>query len=211
MLNKLLLETIGTSDKQCTFMHNVHVLERFKYGSHGDHMKKESATLNQLIWIWDLCLRRNSAKATDWTFDDKETFEEVTKNEQRSLLLSKKSCFKCTDYLRYIKASTRGKGEVTMTYQCPHCHSLPVENYIWCVTYEVMIREVWRKYDWKQYWKQSNKILVMQTDESDERVKSLWSVHAFHRTYARIWSMRSNYRRISKKMETTWNILWSWS
>ena len=58
-----------------------------------------------------------------------------------------------------------------MTYLCPHCNSFP-----WMSTFggslgekahKLVVRDLWRKY----YWKQPNRLLVVQTGESVNQAK----------------------------------------
>ena len=84
-----------------------------------------------------------------------------------------------TDYLRRVIAPTGVQGRVTMSYLCPHCHSFPMEDYVWWVSgekkaFKLVARDLWRKnYDWKQ----SNRLLVVQTGESVHQAK-VFRAHA---------------------------------
>ena len=41
---------------------------------------------------------------------------------------------KSTDFLKRIIVPVGGRGGVTPAYVCPHCHSYPLEDYIWWVS-----------------------------------------------------------------------------
>ena len=41
---------------------------------------------------------------------------------------------KSTDFLRRIIVLVEGQGGVTLSYVCPHCHRVPIEDYIWFVS-----------------------------------------------------------------------------
>ena len=48
--------------------------------------------------------------------------------------LCRKYLRKSTDFLRRVIAPVGGMGGVTLSYNCPHCHRFPLEDYIWWVS-----------------------------------------------------------------------------
>ena len=80
------------------------------------------------------------------------------------------------DYLRRIIAPVGGQGGVTMSYFCPHCNRITLEDYIWC---SVRRHTNWwcvicgEKYDWKQ----PNRLLIVQTGDSIGQAK-VFKAHA---------------------------------
>ena len=101
----------------------------------------------------------------------------MAKDEARKLSTVQEIMIRSTDYLRRIIAPAGRQGGVTMSYLCPHCNSFPMEDCVWWVsgekTYKLVVRDLWRKYDWKQ----PNRLLVVQTGESVNQAK-VFRAHA---------------------------------
>ena len=102
-------------------------------------------------------------KASERTFNSiKEAFELVAQDETEKMSIKKEIVLRSTDCLRRIVAPVGVQGGVTMSYLCPNCNSLPLENYVWWVSGR-KIRKWWcatcgEKYDWRS----PNRLLVVQ-------------------------------------------------
>ena len=119
-------------------------------------------------------------RVLEWAFDRiKEVLEKVAnegskKTEHRPRNHDKKHRLPATHH----RASGR-HGGVTMSYLCPHCDSFPLEDNVWCVSVREGRNNWWcaicqEKYDWKQ----SNRLLVVQTGESVNQAK-VFRAHAW--------------------------------
>ena len=87
-------------------------------------------------------------KASEWAFDRiEEAFELVAQDEAEKMSIVKEIMLRSTEYLRRIIAPVGGQGGVTMSYLCPHCNSLPLEDYVglWEKINKVVVRDLWRK------------------------------------------------------------------
>ena len=93
--------------------------------------------------------------------------------EARKVSIVEEIMFKSTDYLRRIIAPVGGHGGVAMSYLCPHCNSFPLEDFVWWVsggkTTKWWCAIFAQRYDWRQ----TNRLLVMQTGENFEQAKVL--------------------------------------
>ena len=116
---------------------------------------------------------RTEVKATERAFDRmKEAVEKVAKDEARKLSTVQEIMIRSTDYLRRIIAPAGAQGGVIMSYLCPHCNSFPMEDNIWWVSVGKStqiggVRSVEKKWDWKE----PDRLLVVQTNESVNQAK----------------------------------------
>ena len=81
-----------------------------------------------------------------------------------------------TDYLRRIIAPVGGQGGVTMSYLCPNCNSFLWKTRLvglWGKTTKWWCAICGEKCDWRQ----TNRLLVVQTGESFEQAK-VFKAHA---------------------------------
>ena len=93
---------------------------------------------------------RTEVKAMEWAFDRiKEAFEQVAKDEARKLSTVQEIMMGSAHYLRRIIAPVERQGDVTMSYLCPHCNSVPMEDYVWWVsggkTHELVVCDLRRE------------------------------------------------------------------
>ena len=58
-----------------------------------------------------------------------------------------------------------------MSYLCPHCNSLPLEDYVWWVSGENIPGGGAQFVVRSTIWKQPNRLLVVQTGDSIEQAK----------------------------------------
>ena len=95
-------------------------------------------------------------RASEWAFDRiKEAFDLVAKDEAEKMSIVQEIMLKSTDYLLRIIAPVGGQGGVTMSYRCPNCNSVPLEDYVWWISAGKKYTSWWCaicgvKYDWKQ-------------------------------------------------------------
>ena len=77
---------------------------------------------------------RKEEKSSEWTLKRiREPYEKVTEDEIGRLGIVQDILRKSTDFGRII-APVGGKGGVTLSYICPHCNSVNLEDYIWWVS-----------------------------------------------------------------------------
>ena len=107
-----------------------------------------------------------------------EAFERVAQDGAEKLGIVQEIVIRSTDYLRRIIVPVGGQGGVTMSYLCPHCNNFPMEHYIWWVSGRTRRNNWWCAICGERYdWKQPNKLLVVQTEESVEQAK-VFKAHA---------------------------------
>ena len=87
---------------------------------------------------------------------------------------------KSTDFLRRVIVPIESQGGVTLSYVCPHCHCLPLEDEIWWVTSGHGKKQC----NWccaacggQHNWKAPNRTLVIQ-DGTDRQCAKVFRAHA---------------------------------
>ena len=77
---------------------------------------------------------RKEGKSSEWTLERiREAYEKVAKDEIGRLGIVQEILRKSPDFFRVI-APVCGMGGVTFSYVCPHCNSVPLEDYSWWVS-----------------------------------------------------------------------------
>ena len=110
----------------------------------------------------------------------RECYNEVELEDEGRISIAQDILGKSTDFLRRLIAPSDGAGGVTLSYVCPHCHCLQLEDYIWCVSSGHGKKQC-------NWWcaacggqcdgRAPNKVLVIQ-DSTDHRNTKLFLAHA---------------------------------
>ena len=76
-----------------------------------------------------------NGKFTVWTREKvEECCNEVEQEDEERQSIVQDILRKRTDFLRRIIVPVEGQEGVTLSYVCPHCHRLRLEDYIWWVS-----------------------------------------------------------------------------
>ena len=95
----------------------------------------------------------------------------MAQDEAREVSIVQEIMLKSTDYLRRIIAQVGGQGGVTVSYLCPNCNSFPLEDYVCRVNAGKTTKWWCAICGEKYYWRQPNRLLVVQTGDSFEQAK----------------------------------------
>ena len=125
---------------------------------------------------------RKEGKLCEWTFQRlQEAYDKVALEDIDRLSIAKENLRKSTD-----RAPIDGMEGVTLSYVCPHCSCIPLDNYVWWVltghgdgnkrkkeALQLVVCSMWRPLRMES----ANRILVVQIGANEDRAK-VFKVHA---------------------------------